>query len=280
MDKPATQAAFSLTRTSDGAVVNGSFLWYGNALIFRPDSPLANGTNYTATVSTAAKDLFGNTLGAAKMWRFTTATQPLITSITPADGATGVYPNAAVVAIFDTAMNKTSAQSAFSLKRTSNGALVNGTFSWFGNALIFKPSADLGGGVQYTASVSTAAKDLAGHSLPSAKTWKFTTTTHPIIESVTPTSGATGVSRSAVVTVTFSKAMNKTSVQSAFSLKRTGNGAVVNGSFSWTGNVLTFKPSTALASRIQYTVAVGAAAKDTAGNALVNPQSWKFTTGS
>jgi hypothetical protein len=83
MDKPSAQAAFSLTRTSDGAAVNGSFSWYGNALIFLPASPLANGTNYTATVSTAAKDLFGNTMGAAKTWRFTTATQPLITSVTP-----------------------------------------------------------------------------------------------------------------------------------------------------------------------------------------------------
>ena len=36
MGKPATEAAFSLKRNSDGAPVSGSFGWYGNALIFQP----------------------------------------------------------------------------------------------------------------------------------------------------------------------------------------------------------------------------------------------------
>ena len=40
MDKPSTEAAFSLKRTSDGARVNGSFIWFGNALIFTPSSSL------------------------------------------------------------------------------------------------------------------------------------------------------------------------------------------------------------------------------------------------
>jgi Bacterial Ig-like domain len=44
------------------------------------------------------------------LWSFTTTTQPLITSVSPANAATGVYPNTAVVAVFDTAMNKASAQ--------------------------------------------------------------------------------------------------------------------------------------------------------------------------
>ena len=57
MDKPTAEAAFSLKRTSDGAAVSGSFGWYGNALIFKPDADLAAGTQYTASVSTAAKDL-------------------------------------------------------------------------------------------------------------------------------------------------------------------------------------------------------------------------------
>ena len=62
MDKPSAEAAFSLKRTSDGAPVSGSFGWYGNALIFLPDADLAAGTQYTASISTAAKDLAGNPL--------------------------------------------------------------------------------------------------------------------------------------------------------------------------------------------------------------------------
>ena len=48
MNKASAEAAFSLKRTSDGAPVTGSFAWLGNVLIFLPNSPLANGTSYTA----------------------------------------------------------------------------------------------------------------------------------------------------------------------------------------------------------------------------------------
>ena len=60
------------------------------------------------------------------------------------DGNTEVLPDASVIAIFDTAMDKPSAEAAFSLKRTSNGASVAGSFGWYGNALIFKPELDPG----------------------------------------------------------------------------------------------------------------------------------------
>ena len=138
-------------------------------------------------------------------------------------------------AIFDKAMDKPSAEAAFSLKRTSDGAAVGGSFSWYGNALIFKPDADLAGGTQYTASVSTAAKDLAGNPLPVAKTWRFTTTSPPIITGVYPADGATGVSRSSVTYAIFNKAMDKPSAEGAFSLKRTSDGAAVSGTFGWYG---------------------------------------------
>ncbi len=63
-------------------------------------------------------------------------------------------------------------------KRTSDGAPVSGSFGWYGpGVLLFKPTADLAPGTQYTASVSTAAKDLAGNPLQAAKTWRFTTGT-------------------------------------------------------------------------------------------------------
>ena len=155
--------------------MSGSFGWYGNALIFKPDAALAPGTQYTASVSTAAKDLAGNPLAAAKSWQFTTTNPPSVTSVYPADGATGVSLNSVAYAIFNRAMDKPTAEAAFSLKRTSDGAAVSGSFGWYGNALIFDPDADLAPGTQYTASVSTAAKDLAGNPLANPVTWSYTT---------------------------------------------------------------------------------------------------------
>jgi hypothetical protein len=157
---------------------------------------------------------------------------------------------------------------------------VSGSFSWYGNALIFVPNTDLAGGTQYTASVSTAAKDLAGNPLPVAKTWRFTTTNRPIIDSVYPADGATGVSRSSVTYAIFNKAMDKPSTEAAFSLKRTSDGAAVSGSFGWYGpGVLIFDPAADLAAGTQYTAAVSGAAKDLEGNTLANPVTWRYTTG-
>jgi hypothetical protein len=103
-------------------------------------------------------------------------TGPTVTSVYPADGATGVSPGSVAYAIFNKAMDKSTAEAAFSLKRTSDGAAVSGSFSWYGSgALIFDPDADLAPGTQYTATISTAAKDLGGNALANPVTWSYTT---------------------------------------------------------------------------------------------------------
>ena len=176
MDKPTAEAAFSLKRTSDGAPVSGSFVWYGNALIFVPDADLAAGTQYTASISTAAKDLAGEPAGGREDLAVHDDQPPEHRpASTPADGATDVSRSGVTYAVFNKAMDKPSAEAAFSLKRTSDGAPVSGSFGWYGNALIFVPDADLAAGTQYTASVSTAAKDLAGNPLANPVTWSYTT---------------------------------------------------------------------------------------------------------
>ncbi len=279
MDKPSAEAAFSLKRSSGGAAISGTFGWYGNALIFVPSSPLASNASYTATVSTAAKDYIGTSLSAPKSWQFTTATQPVITAVVPADSATEVLPNGLVVVVFDTAMDKAAAQSAFSLKRSSDGAAVPGSFGWYGNALIFKPNTDLAGGAQYTASVTGAATDPAGHAIPTTKTWRFTTTERPIVDLVYPSSGSTGVSGGSVALVAFNKPMDKPSAEAAFSLVRSSDGAPVSGSIAWWGNLLIFTPASPLAPGTRYTATIAAGAKDPGGRTLANPTAWPFTTG-
>ena len=279
MDKPTAEGAFSLKRSSDGAPVSGSFVWYGNALIFVPNAALAAGTQYTASISTAAKDLAGNPLAVAKSWQFTTTNPPSIDSVYPADGAIDVSRSGVTYAIFNRAMDKPTAEAAFSLKRSSDGAPVSGSFVWYGNALIFVPNAALAAGTQYTASISTAAKDLAGNPLAVAKTWQFTTTNPPSIDSVYPADGAIDVSRSGVTYAIFNRAMDKPTAEAAFSLKRSSDGAPVSGSFVWYGNALIFVPNAALAAGTQYTASVSTAAKDLGGNPLANPVTWSYTTG-
>ncbi len=279
MDEDSVEQAFSLKRTGDGTAVAGSFSWNGNELTFAPSSPLSGATNYTASVGTGAQDTTGAGLEAPRTWQFTTAAQPLIAVVGPADNATEVLPNGAVVVVFDTAMDKPSAEAAFSLRRTADGNPVAGSFGWLGNVLIFKPNASLAGGTQYTAGVSTAARDLAGNPLPATKTWRFTTTSRPIIEFVYPAAGATGAARDTVTLVGFNKQMDKPSAEAAFSLKRTADGSPVAGSFGWYGNALIFAPGSPLSANTQYTAALSGAARDLAGNTTANPTTWRYTTG-
>jgi hypothetical protein len=279
MDKPSAEAAFSLKRTGDGSPVSGTFGWYGNALIFSPSAPLAAGTSYTAKVDATAKDTAGTSLGVPKSWQFTTFSSPAVSSVSPVDGATNVSRSSVTYAIFNKAMDKPSAEAAFSLKRTSDGAAVSGNFSWYGNALIFSPRTPLASATSYTATVGATAKDTAGNPLDAPKSWQFTTATQPIVSSVSPADGATGVPRGAAVYAIFDRAMDKPSAEAAFSLKRTSDGSTVSGSFGWYGNALILKPSADLAAGTQYTAAVSGAAKDQAGNSLANPTTWRFTTG-
>ena len=231
MDKPATQAAFSLKRTSNGVAVC-TMVWFGDALAFKSTSPLADLAQYTATISTAAKDSSGNNLAAAKVWKFTTASRPTVTVVVPSDGRTGVVATTQVLANFSKPMDKPATQAAFSLKRTSNGVAVSGTMDWAGDALVFEPASPFADLTQYTATISTAAKDSSGNNLAAAKIWKFTTASRPTVTSVLPLDGATGVAATTQVLANFSKPMYKPATENAFSLKRTSNGAPVAGSFS------------------------------------------------
>ena len=85
MNARATESAFSLKRTGSSYTVPGTFSWSGTTMSFAPSAPLAQGTNYTATVTTTAADVAGNRLAASKTWSFKTLTNvsaaPASTSI-------------------------------------------------------------------------------------------------------------------------------------------------------------------------------------------------------
>lgn len=101
----------------------------------------------------------------------------------------------------------------------------------------------------------------------------------PTVMSFAPSSGATGVPASTTVAVTFGEPMDRASAQAAFALRRTSDGAAVPGSFSWSGNTMTFRPSAALAPSTGYTVSVGTGARDAAGNGMAEEQGSSFATG-
>ncbi len=98
----------------------------------------------------------------------------------------------------------------------------------------------------------------------------------PVVNSITPTHDATGISPASSITVTFSQAMNAASVQAAFSTTPASTG-----NFVWSsGNtVVTYTPSSNLAGSTIYTVRIGDAATDSTGVAMHGAFESRFTTG-
>jgi uncharacterized repeat protein (TIGR01451 family) len=96
--------------------------------------------------------------------------------------------------------------------------------------------------------------------------------TRPSITDRKPVPDATNVPTNARIEITFSKPMNKTETQRAFSIT-----PQVSGNFSWNGNTLIFTPDKPLAKGQKYIIKIEPYAKDTVGN-LINPiSSWSFT---
>jgi ATP-dependent Zn protease len=81
------------------------------------------------------------------------------------------------------------------------------------------------------------------------------------------------VEPSSKISITFSKGMDKTSVQAAFRVSPD-----MTGTFSWNGNVMIFTPSMELLPDTSYTVKITTDAKDLHGNVLEAEYSFSFTT--
>jgi len=263
--------------------VAGTVATAGNVVTFTPGADLVATKVYTATVTTAAKNLAGTALAANFTWTFTTGaaadtTPPTVASVTPLNAATGVDVAANLTATFSEAPDGT----------TLNGTTVTlspaaaGAITVSGNTMTFNPTASLAYATVYTATITTGAKDLAGNPLAADKVWTFTTgpnpdVTAPTVISVTPLNAATGVAVATTVTATFSEAVDAATLSaSTFTL----NPGSVAGAYvlSVDKKTVTFTPDSSLASATVYTAAITTGAKDLAGNALAANKVWTFTT--
>ncbi len=105
-------------------------------------------------------------------------TPPAISSTSPTNGATGIAVNAAISVTFREPMTAaTITRATFSVKTGSTD--VPGTVDYSGTTATFTPTGNLVYSTTYTATVTTAAKDLAGNALASNYVWNFTTGTAP-----------------------------------------------------------------------------------------------------
>ncbi len=103
-----------------------------------------------------------------------------------------------------------------------------------------------------------------------------TDTVEPFVKEVSPPEGSTDVSISNSIYVTFSEPMNTASAQGAFLLS---DGVIpVGGTFTWSGNIMTFDPNSDLSYNTIYYVTITTPARDTSDNHLASEFNCSFTT--
>jgi Ice-binding-like/Bacterial Ig-like domain len=253
---------------------------------FTPSNPLALSTNYTATITTGAMDMYGNAMASNFVWTFATSANPCapptVISVFPVSGTTGICPNTVVTATFNRAMNPSTINATtFTLVGPGN-TLVTGVVTYSGSTATFTPSGTLALSTLYTATITTGAQDTFGNALANNFVWSFTTGSAlcapPTVISETPPNLSTGICPSTVVTATFSRAMNPSTINTTtFTL--TGPGTTpVTGVVTYAGSTATFTPSSALALNTLYTATITTGAKDIFGIALASNFVWSFTT--
>ena len=280
-----TDATFTLTAAGQSPVA-GSVVTFGRAAIFDPASDLLPNTTYTATITTGAQGLSGNSLAAAFMWTFTTEptdnTAPTVVFTDPNPNETQVPLNQKLAVTFSEAMDPTTlTQSSFTLSGP-NGSLT-GSVDTLGLTATFTPTANLLANTSYTGTITTQARDLSGNGLAQTFTWTFTTgatpdTTRPTVTFTDPDDGEQDVATNKRILATFSETMEPATVTTNYAL--TGpNNTPVGGTVTYVGLVATFTPLTALANDTLYTARVTTGAQDLAGNALAQDFTWTFTTG-
>jgi hypothetical protein len=191
---PATISAagtFTVAVTAGAVPVPGSVAYdtASNTAVFTPTANLAATTQFTATISAAAKSLTGIALGAGAVpdpWNFTTgaavnAVAPTITLTNPAEAAINVATNATVNATFSAAMNPTTINDVtFAVAVAgAGGASVPGTvvYNPASQVATFTPLAPLITGTEYMATISNLVTDLTGKALAAGiapNPWTFT----------------------------------------------------------------------------------------------------------
>jgi Ice-binding-like/Bacterial Ig-like domain len=210
-----------------------------------------------------------------------TGVSPEVTSTDPISEATNIAIGSKVSAIFSVAMDpSTMTTDNFSLMIGSTP--VDGAVAYTGNKLTFTPAAILVTASMYTGKITTGAKDADGLALAKDYSWNFTTggtpdITKPTVTLTSPLNNATGVLLNKLIVVTFSKAMDPTTVTALTYSLNQGTTSVA-GAVSTTSTTATFTPTGGLAYSKVYTLTVTTGAKDLSGNALAVNYTSSFTT--
>ena len=276
---PTTISATTFTLKQGSTSISGVVTYSGTTASFNPSADLELGTVYTATITTGAKNPLGIAIPADHVWSFTTETiPPTVISTNPLDNATGVPLNKTVTATFSEPMDPaTITDVTFTL--ADGTTPITGIVTYSGSTASFNPSADLLPGKEYTATITTGAKNPSGTPIAANHVWTFTTVaTVPTVISTDPLDNATGVPLNKTVTATFSEPMDPATITDVTFTLADGT-TPITGIVTYSGSTASFNPSADLLSGKTYTATITTGAKNPSGIAIATDHVWTFSTG-
>ena len=177
--KPSTITALTFTLKQGSTSVPGTVDYAGTSATLVPSSNLEPNKIYTGTITTGAENLAGIALAGNYTFSFTTGNAtdillPTLNSTDPINNGTDVIRNKVISLNFSEKMDPVTINtSTFTLKQGTTA--VAGTVAYSGTKATFTPSSVLAVTTNYTATITTGAKDLAGNALASNTVWSFTT---------------------------------------------------------------------------------------------------------
>lgn len=265
--------------------VVGTTVFSDQTLSFNPEADLLPNTVYTATIDKSAINMVGSTMWDDYAWEFTTGGEidlvaPTVTLTNPEDNEVDVPLDQTIAFTFSESIDQSTINaSSFELKQGET--VVAGEITFDANTVILTPFEDLEANSSYSASITTAVKDLAGNAIAAIKTITFTTidvdVSIPRVNATNPLDGAESVVRNVVISVTFNEEMDAATIDnSSFTLMQGTNS--IAGEVSYNNEVATFTPQSTLDAGLTYTANISIAAQDLAGNALAADTEWSFTT--
>ncbi len=261
--------------TSSSNLTLGAATWSaGNTVVSFVTPTLQNQTAYMIVID--GKDTSGNGLSGATTLQFSSVpAAPTLTS-TPTSNAIDVPIASKIVLHFSKPMNQTSVESAFS---STPSIACSWVWTDSDQTATCTPNANLAFLTEYTINVSSSAKSASDIAIANPFLLHFTTvqdTIKPALTSYAPSDpGTFATTFDAAIVLNFSKAMNKTSVESAFS---SSPNIVCN--WTWTTpSSASCQPIGRLTERTTYTITLSISATDLVGNNLQTAYGFDFSVG-
>ncbi len=229
-----------------------------------------NGTTYFFKLE--AVDTVGNVSISTSLLSATPTapdtTAPQLSSSVPALNSSSIALNTQVQLTFSRAMN-------IATVAVSSSNLTLGAATWSaGNTAVSFVTPALNLETTYTLQLS--GKDVAGNALSGATSLQFSTiSAPPTILSTTPNNNATNMSISSTIGFNFSKSMNKTNVENAFS-----SIPAITCTWTWLDSDQTAicTPKNNLEYQTNYVLTLTASASSATGINLGNPVTLNFST--